>query len=192
MSVATVAEVADGEDPAPTRVQRSARRSIRGVWGRSWRVIAVVMIVTVAAAFLATVYLVEYRTDQQTTVAGAAEAIDAASSGTVALLSYAPETIDDDLAESPSLMTGEFLTYYSKFSTEVIAPAVRDKGVTATAQVVRAAPMEIRPEHAKVLLFLNQQTSSRDRPNPAPTAGSVAVSMTKVDGTWLISALDPV
>jgi Mce-associated membrane protein len=43
-----------------------------------------------------------------------------------------------------------------KFSTEVIAPAVRDKGVRATAQVVRAALMEIRPDHAKVLLFLNQ------------------------------------
>lgn len=192
MSIDTVTEVADGEDAAPTRIQRSARRSIRSVWGRRWRAIAVVMIVAVAAAFLATVYLVEYRTDQQTSAARETEAIDAASGGTVALLSYAPETIDDDLAESLSLMTGEFLTYYRKFSTEVIAPAVRDKGVTATAQVVRAALMEMRPEHAKVLLFLNQQTSSRDRPEPAPTASSVVVSMTKVEGKWLISAFEPV
>jgi Mce-associated membrane protein len=69
---------------------------------------------------------------------------------------------------------------------------VRDKGVRATAQVVRAALVEIRPDLAKVLLFLNQETSSRDRPEPAPTASSVIVSMTKVDGKWLISVFDPV
>lgn len=189
MSVDTVAEATEVEDAAPTRIRRP---STRNMLGRNWRAIAVAMIVTAAAAFLATVYLVEYRTDQQANAAGRAAAIDAASNGTAALLSYAPETIDSDLETSRSLMKGEFLTYYSKFSADVVAPAVRERGVTANAHVARAAVMELHPDHAKVLLFLNQQTSSRDRPEPAPTASSVVVSMTKVDGRWLISAFDPV
>ncbi|PRC45061.1 hypothetical protein C6A85_97060 [Mycobacterium sp. ITM-2017-0098] len=157
-----------------------------------WHALTVLVLVAVSAALLATVYLREYRPDGQTDAASVAAAIDAASTGTTALLSYAPETIDDDLNTSRSLMTGEFLTYYSKFTAEVVAPAVRDEGVRARAQVVRAALMEIRPDLAKVLLFLNQETSSRDRPEPAPTASSVVVSMTKADGKWLISAFDPV
>ena len=45
---------------------------------------------------------------------------------------------------------------------------------------------------AKVLVFLNQETVSRDRPEPSLVASSVVVSVTKVDEKWLISALDPV
>lgn len=52
--------------------------------------------------------------------------------------------------------------------------------------------MEIRPDSAKVLVFLNQETSSKERPDPSLTASSVVVSLTKVDGNWLISAFDPV
>ena len=182
MSVDTGVPAAEAEQQESADSRHSAWPAIRKALSANGRAIAVLTAVAAAAAFLATVYLVDYRADQQTNAAGRAEAIDAASAGTAALLSYAPETIESDLETSRSLMTGEFLTYYSKFTADVVAPAVRKRGVTANAHVARAALMDLHPDRAKVLLFLNQETSSRDRPEPAPTASSVIVSMTKVDG----------
>ncbi|ORV49439.1 hypothetical protein AWC02_07295 [Mycolicibacter engbaekii] len=150
------------------------------------------LILAVAALLATVLYVTVYRPVQQSGDAAGDAAVRAASSATVALLSYAPETLDQDIERSRTLMSGDFLTYYSKFTTDVVAPAVRTKGIKATAQVVNAGLMEIRPNEAKVLVFLNQETVSRERPEPALTASSVVVSLAKVDARWLISALDPV
>lgn len=164
-------------------------------WGRlaaRWKGIALTVL-TLAAVTLATVlYITEYRPSRQTDHAAQQVAVDAASSATVALLSYSPETLDQDLARAQTLMTGEFLTYYGKFSADIVAPAVRDKGITARAQALNAALMDLTPTTAKVLVFLNQETTSRDRPEPSLTASSVVVTLDRVDTVWLISALDPV
>jgi len=149
-------------------------------------------VLTVSAVLATVLYLTAYQPSRQSGTAAADEAVRAASSATVALLSYAPETLDQDMERARTLMAGDFLTYYSKFTDEVVAPAVRTKGIQAAAQVVNAGLMEIRPNDAKVLLFLNQETVSRERPEPALTASSVVVSLAKVDTRWLISALDPV
>ncbi|WNG79702.1 hypothetical protein C6A86_015480 [Mycobacterium sp. ITM-2016-00316] len=157
-----------------------------------WKGIALTVLVLATAALASVLYVTEYRPSQQTDPAAQQTVIDAASTATVVLLSYAPETLDRDLDRARTLMFGDFLTYYGKFSSEVVAPAVRDKGIKASAQVVNAALMEMSTDTAKVLLFLNQETMSRDRPEPALTASSVVVTLDKVDGHWLIAALDPV
>ncbi len=148
--------------------------------------------VVAAAVFATVVYLTGFRQIQQTDAVAEQVAVDAASSATVALLSYSPETLDRDMERAQSLMAGEFLTYYGRFTAEVVAPAVRDRGITANAQALNSALMEMEPDSAKVLVFLNQETTSRDRPEPSLTASSVVVSLAKSDGKWLISALDPV
>lgn len=172
--------------------QRSASARPLHAHRPRWRSRVVVVLLACSAAVLATVYLTQYRVDRQTSAAAEQAAVAAASSGTVALLSYSPETIETDLATAKSRMTGEFLTYYGKFTTDVVAPAVRDRGVKASARAVSAAAMEIHPGEAKVLVLLNQETTSRDHPEPASTASSVIVSLVKVDDAWLISAFDPV
>jgi Mce-associated membrane protein len=50
----------------------------------------------------------------------------------------------------------------------------------------------LQPNSAVVLLFINQATISKDRPDPAMASSSVLVSLTKVHGTWLITKFDPV
>ncbi|CAJ1509667.1 hypothetical protein [[Mycobacterium] holstebronense] len=149
-------------------------------------------VLTVAAVLALVVYGTAYRPARQSDAVAADDAVRAASSATVALLSYSPETLGQDLERARALMAGDFLTYYGKFSDDVVAPAVRTKGIQAAAQVVNAGLIEIRPNDAKVLVFLNQETVSRERREPALTASSVVVSLAKVDSRWLISALDPV
>lgn len=157
-----------------------------------WKGIALTMLVLASAALASVVYIAEYRPSRQTDRTAQQAVVDAASASAVVLLSYAPETLDRDMERARTLMSGDFATYYGKFTSEVVAPAVRDKGIKASAQVLNAAPMEMTPDTAKVLLFLNQETQSRDRPEPALTASSVVVTLDKVDGHWLIVALDPV
>ena len=124
--------------------------------------------------------------ERQQQVAGAAR------DGTVALLSYAPETLDKDLANAKSHLTGEFLKYYSQFTDQIVAPAARQKGVKTEATVARAAVSELHADSAVVLVFVNQVTTSKDRPDPALATSSVVVKLTNTDGRWLISEFNPV
>ena len=137
-------------------------------------------------------YLTQFRPDQQTDAAVAAETIKAASDGTVALLSYTPETLDKDFATAKAHLTGDFLDYYTKFTTDVVTPAAKQKSVKTSAAVVRAAVAELKPDSAMVLVFLNQSTTSKENVDGSFTASAVKVSLTKVNGAWLISAFDPV
>ncbi|MEB3030324.1 hypothetical protein [[Mycobacterium] nativiensis] len=198
----TVNETADAErtdcagtqaDPAdePTAAPGLAARTKTAFTAR-WKTLALAVLLSATTVLVGALYATAHRSDRQSGAAAAQSAIDAASTGTVALLSYAPETLDRDMERAQTLMTGGFSTYYGKFSTDVVAPAVRTKGIKASAQVLNAALMEIGSNDAKVLVFLNQETVSRDRPEPARTASSVVVSLTKTDDEWRISALDPV
>ncbi|KMO71800.1 twin-arginine translocation pathway signal [Mycolicibacterium chlorophenolicum] len=155
-----------------------------------WRLLAAVCFLVISMAIAATVFFGPHRDDRET-AAASAEALAAAQEGAVALLSYAPASLDQDLATARSHLTGDFLTYFSQFADQILIPAAKQKNVHASATVVRAAVMDARPDTAHVLLFINQTTASRDNPTSAQAASSVKVGLTKVDGSWRISSFDP-
>lgn len=176
------AEQADAEAPSEGRMHRIARR---------WRPIAVICILLASAGSAVALYFGVYRVDQGN-AAASTTVIDAASEGSVALLSYAPNSLDQDFANARSRLTGEFLTYYSEFADKFVAPAAKQKDINATANVVRAAPLDVQADSAEVLVYLNQATTSRDNPEPAQAASAVKVGLTKIDGNWLISSFNPI
>jgi Mce-associated membrane protein len=154
---------------------------------------ALLALLVVASAALAGVLLYfQYLPDRDTDAAAAKSAIAAATDGTVAVLSYSPDTLDRDFSSAKSHLTGDFLSYYSKFTEQIVAPAAKQKSVKTNAVVVRAAVSELRPTSAVVLVFVNQSTVSKDRPEPSLTSSSVLVTLTKADGKWLISSFNPV
>ena len=121
--------------------------------------------------------------------------VSAASDGTVALLSYSPESLDKDFTAAKSHLSGDFLSYYSQFTEQIVAPAAREKSLKTSAHVTGAAVSELRPDRpdsAVVLVFVDQSTTSKDRPDPSMSSSSVLVSMTRVNGNWLITKFDPV
>jgi Mce-associated membrane protein len=138
------------------------------------------------------VYFEKYRPDQQTNDAAATVALDAAKNGTVAMLSYSPESLDKDFATAKSHLTGDFLSYYTQFTERVVTPAAKQKAVKTSASVVRAAVSELHPDSAVVLVFINQNTSSKENPDGAFAASAVKVGLKKINDAWLISAFDPV
>jgi Mce-associated membrane protein len=154
--------------------------------------VVLVLLLLLSGALATWLYIDQYRPDQQTDAAAAQSAVDAARDGTVALLSYKPDTLNQDFAAAKSHLTGDFLNYYDQFTKQIVTPAAKEKALTTTAQVVGAAASELHPNSAVVLLFVNQATISKDRPDPAMASSSVLVSLTKVHGKWLITKFEPV
>jgi Mce-associated membrane protein len=156
-----------------------------------WCPILLAVSVIAAMALAAGVFFLQYRPDRQIDAAAAQRAIQAASDGAVASLSYSTDTLDRDFANAKSHLTGEFLKYYDTFTKQIVTQAVKEKHITQTVAVVRAAVSELHPNSAVVLVFLNETTASVDKPQPLITPASVRVTLTKVNGAWLISKLDP-
>jgi Mce-associated membrane protein len=154
--------------------------------------VALVLGLLAAGGLAGWLYFTQYRPDTQTDGAVAKSAVNAARDGTVALLSYKPDTLDHDFAAARSHLTGDFLNYYDQFTKQVITPAAHTNAVMTAAQVVGAATTELHPNSAVVLVFVNQVTTSKERPDPAMASSTVLVSLTKLHGDWLISKFDPI
>ena len=154
--------------------------------------VILVLLLLVSGGLAAWLYFTVYQPDEQTDAAAGQAAVTAAREGTVAILSYKPETLDQDFTTAKSHLTGDFLNTYENFTRQVITPAVKEKAVTTTAQVVGAAASELHPHSAVVMVFVNQTTTSKDRPDPAMSASTVLVSLTKAHGRWLITDFQPV
>lgn len=181
----------DDDDGKPGRLKRVIGRIKERPRGKTLP--AILAFLAVASAALAACMLYFwYRPDQATDAPAAKSAITAASEGTVAILSYSPDTFDRDFASAKSHLTGDFLSYYDHFTQQIVAPAARQKSVKASAVVVRAAVSELHSDSAVVLVFVNQSTVSADRPEPNLNSSSVLVTLTKGHGTWLISSFNPV
>lgn len=189
--VETVEDVEDidGEGVAPVKLTRFARLKKR----LSGKIIPtlVALLVVASVALLAVVFWFYYRPDRATNDTAAKAAVSAASEGAVAVLSYSPDTLDRDFSSAKSHLTGDFLSYYDQFTTQIVAPAAKQKSLKTTAVVLRAALSEFHPDSAVVLLFVNQSTQSKDRPEPTLSNSSVLVTMKKADGKWLISSFSP-
>lgn len=154
-----------------------------------WRPIALTILLIASTGLAGSLYFVDYRPDKQTDSAAAREVVKAASDGTVALLSYSPDSLSRDFANARSRLTDDFQDYYKRFTEQIVAPTAQ-RGLTTTTRVVRAAVSELHPDSAVVLVFINQKTASPDKPQPATTGGSVRVTLRKVKRSWLIANLD--
>jgi Mce-associated membrane protein len=182
------------EAPSPGDARPGAKIAIRRLTDRclaNWRPILVTAVVVAMLALAAGVFFLLYRPDRQIDDAAAQRAIRAASDGAVASLSYSPDSMARDFATAKSHLTGDFRAYYDKFTSEIVTPMVQQKHIAQTAAVVRAAVSELHRDSAVVLVFLNETTTSKDKPQPLTTPSSVRITLTKVNGSWLISKLDP-
>jgi Mce-associated membrane protein len=192
-------DVETTETEMPAKVDDSAKRTRRGRrdWSRTLRNVKVVpvtliLLLLISGGVATWLYFERYQPNRQTDPSVARAVIRAASDGTVALLSYSPESLDKDFATAKSHLSGDFLSYYNQFTEEIVAPAAKQKSLKTTAHVIGAAVSELHPNSAVVVVFVDQSTTSKDKPDPSMAASSVLVSMMWVNGKWLITKFDPV
>ena len=119
------------------------------------------------------------------------ESVQAARDSTIALLSYKPDTVEQQLGGARDLLTGDFRDSYTALTNDVVIPGAKEKQISAVATVPAAASVSADPNHAVVLVFVNQ-TVVVGTEAPTDTASSVRIGLDKIDGRWLISKFDPV
>lgn len=192
----TPAAGGDGGSPAREGSARVSALAAIMRWTRRclarWRSMVATALVVAAVGVAAGLFFDLYRPDQQMDDATADRAVQAASDGAVDLLSYSYTALDRDFAKAKSHLTGDFLAYYSKFTEAIVAPAAQQGQLTTTAKVIRAAVSDLHPNSAVVLVFVDQTTASTQKPEPVKADSSVLVTLTKVNGSWLIAKFDPI
>ena len=191
----------DVEDQAPAPIKRSRfRRPRRPRLPRALRVLAnsrfvaatLVVLLLISGGVASWSYFKQYRPDQQTDPSVKRAVAASASEGTTALLSYSADSLDQDFASAKSHLAGDFLNYYVQFTQQSVGPAARERSMKTTARVTGAAVSELHPDSAVVLVFVDQTTTTKDSPQPALVISNVWVTMTRIDGKWLITKFNPI
>jgi Mce-associated membrane protein len=180
------------DEPAESAVVAEPVNQKRGS-KLGWLTPAILVVLLVASLAVAGwLYYFWYRADQQLGDNSQQAALNAAGDGVVAVLTYSPETLDKDFAKAKTYLTGDFLNYYTDYTQRIVTPAAKEKSVKTAAAVVRKSLIEIQPDTAQALLFINQSTTSKSMPDGSYSTSAVKVGLQKHNGAWLISSFDPV
>jgi Mce-associated membrane protein len=118
-------------------------------------------------------------------------AVQSARESTIALLSYKPETVEQQLGAARDLSTGDFRDAYTSLTNDVVIPGAKQKHISAVATVPAVASVSADPRHAVVMVFVNQ-TVIIGQDAPTETASIVRVTLDKIGDRWLVSKFDPV
>ena len=180
---------AEIDDPAHAKKSDALRAWVHAGLA-AWQPILVTALVVGALALAGGMYIFRYGPDRQISDSAIQQVVRAASDGTVALLSYSPSTLDHDFADAKSHLTGDLLAWYTKFTDQTVGPTAKDQQITASAKVIRAAVSEQHRASAVVLVFVNQSTVSREKPEPTVTDSSFLATMANINGSWLIAKFD--
>jgi Mce-associated membrane protein len=152
---------------------------------------ALVLLLGLAAGYLKWVDNSARVNDINNADSPAREAMQAAKDSTIAMLSYKPDTVEQQLGAARDLLTGDFRDSYTSLTNDVVIPGAKQKQISAVATVPAIASVSADPRHAVVLVFVNQ-TVIVGQDAPTDTASSVRVTLDKVGNRWLISKFDPV
>lgn len=105
------------------------------------------------------------------------------------VLSYRFDTVDSDLAAAKAATTGEFAHQFASAADQIIAPAARQAEITTRATVVSTGAIESRQDEVVLLVFVNQDTTTKDKPQTSTSALRLRVTLDRAGGQWLISRL---
>jgi Mce-associated membrane protein len=178
-------DLAADDDPKPVAVL--AKRKIRWRHVVAYDVLPGMVVLLAAAA--GSMNWLNWSQGQQDVAR--TESVRAASDGAVAMLSYRPDTVQNDLDAAKHRLTGAFRDSYSSLVDDVVAMKAIQKLITSVATVPAAASVSASENHAVDLVFVNQTVTVGNDP-PSNTNSSVRVTLDKVDGRWLISGFEPI
>ncbi|WP_410874321.1 h domain protein [Nocardia sp. A7] len=120
------------------------------------------------------------------------DAMSTAGRTVSAMFTYEPATVDTELPRAADNLTEQFRTEYLKLIEQAIAPGAKEKQLTVKATTQAEGVVSADPEHAVVLLYLNQLTTSKDSPQGTTSGSRVRVTLDKADNRWLVSQVTPV
>jgi Mce-associated membrane protein len=178
-------------EPGPAANFSAPQPKKRSAVGINWvRVAAYRVLPALALVLAAAAGGLWYLTARHGNQADQATVIKIASDGTVALLSYEPDTVRQQLTDARKLLTTPFLDEYTTLTKSVI-PGAEQRHIAAATSVPAAAAVSVEENHAVVLVFVNQTVRVGDQP-PTSTPTSARVTLERLGGQWLIAKFEPV
>lgn len=145
----------------------------------------------VAAVVAASLTGYGYWSDRQAEKARV-DSVAAAQHTVESLFSYDFGTADKELPKAADNLTGDFRDTYLKLIESSVIPAAKEKKITVQATAQAAGVISTSKDHASVLVFANQLTTTADSPQGTITSSRVRVELTKQGDHWLASAVTPV
>lgn len=79
----------------------------------------VALLLVASLSVLGWQYWFSYQPNREVDAQAAKSAIAAASDGTIAILTYSPDTLGHDFENARSHLTGDFLNYYDNFTKQI-------------------------------------------------------------------------
>lgn len=122
----------------------------------------------------------------------AVQALEVVTGHVEELLSYDFRNVQDELAAERKWLTGSFESKYAELVTKNIAPRAVESEVTTNAEVQKGAVVSTGQDDVELLLFVNVTTKAKTLETPKVSGSRLVVKAKFVDGTWRITALDPV
>jgi len=145
-----------------------------------------------ATAILVTSMVIWKAGDERRTLASSQVAASSAASSIIEkLLGYDYRTFDRHTNEVSALLTGRFRNEFVQAATTVVKPLAVQNQAVVLARVSKASVMST-PDQAdvKILLFVDQSTTSAKLERPQVDQNRVILTMSQVEGRWLVSNLE--
>ncbi|MCP2279828.1 h domain protein [Nocardia amikacinitolerans] len=120
------------------------------------------------------------------------DAVTAADRAVTAMFSYDFAGVDTELPKAADNLSADFREDYLKLITQAIAPGAKEKQLTVKATTQASGVVSADREHAVVMLYLNQVTTSKESPQGTTTGSRVRVTLDKTDDRWLVDAVTPI
>jgi Mce-associated membrane protein len=172
----------------------SSRRG--GVLGSAW-LAALLTAVVVGLAVFTGFKLYDVLNPPQEVTSGTAQITDDARTGVLVaaadlsqrVLTYHHDTFDEDLEVTSARLTPDFRQEYDSAMEQVRANTEKNK-ISQEATAVSSAIIEATPDEARVLVFVNQETSSGTTKANQMVRNRLVVDLVRVDGEWAIAGVN--
>lgn len=121
---------------------------------------------------------------------GTRAATAAARTAVETMLSYDYKTFDQHTAQVDALLTGAFRTEFDNGTRQSVKPLAVANQAVVQARASEVGVMSAGDNTVRVLAFVNQATTSAKLDRPQVDQNRVILTMSRVDGRWLVSKVE--
>lgn len=172
---------ADGPAEPPAGEQR---RTVIPAWLLIGLAVAVLVVAGVAGYQWARV------PSDQAVEDDTAAALSTAERAVVPILSYDARHLDESKAAAEQYLTGSYRKEYDKLFDGIIQQNAPSTGTVVKASLVRSSVVRSGDDRVQVFLLVDQTRTNNKEKQPQVYKNWVTVTMEKVGGDWLVSAMD--
>lgn len=158
--------------------------------GPSWLVAGLALLLAMAA-LVTSLVIWRAATDRRTLAGNQVAAASAARTTIERMLGYDYRSFDQHTTQVSALLTGSFKPEFVKAATKVVRPlAVQNRAVVSASASEVSVMSTPDPATVTILAFVDQRTTSTRLQRPQIDQNRVILTMSLVDGRWLVSKVE--